>query len=99
MLHAVLELVGNLVVANAAFTHTCLQLLVYSFLPPPGPPPPVEASQGEWALSAEAAAVQAAVITTLEQVRGRGGEVDVCGGGRGAGGGDNNAGAGEGERL
>ena len=92
MLHAVLELVGNLVVANAAFTHTCLQLLVYSFLPPPGPPPPAEASQGEWALSAEAAAVQAAVITTLEQVRGRG---CVCRGGRSAGGGDNNAGTGE----
>ena len=65
---AVLEFICNLVVANAAFTHTCLQLLVYSFLPPPKPPKP-GAEEGEWKMSEEAAVVQAAVLSALEKVR------------------------------
>ncbi len=64
---AVLDLVANLVVANAAFTHTCLQLLVYSFLPPPSPPGQDE-DQGEWKIDDDAAEVQAAVLATLEKV-------------------------------
>lgn len=65
--HAVLELVGNLVVSNAAFTHTCLQLLVYSFIPPPAPPSP-ETDQGGWTASDEATLVQTEVVSTLEKV-------------------------------
>lgn len=66
---AVLELVGNLVVVNSAFTHTCLQLLVYSFLPPPSPPQP-DAGQGEWQPSEEELTIQASVLNALNKVRG-----------------------------
>ena len=65
---AVLELVSNLVVANSAFTHTCLQLLVHSFLPPPGPPVP-DLDSGAWSPPEGAVDVQLAVLSTLEKVR------------------------------
>jgi len=80
---AVLELVGNLVVVNSAFTHTCLQLLVYSFLPPPSPPAP-DAGQGQWQPSEEELDIQATVLSALNKVRRGGGGGDgpeeVCGG-------------------
>lgn len=67
---SVLDFVTNLVVANTAFVHTCLQVLVYSFLPPPAPPPPVDpADAGKlWQPSAREAEVQAAVIAALDRV-------------------------------
>lgn len=64
---AVLELVSNLVVVNSAFTHTCLQLLVYSFLPPPAPPLP-DAGQGKWQPSQEDLSIQATVLNALNKV-------------------------------
>uniref|UniRef100_A0A7S3QYM0 Uncharacterized protein n=1 Tax=Dunaliella tertiolecta TaxID=3047 RepID=A0A7S3QYM0_DUNTE len=64
---AVLELVGNLVVVNSAFTHTCLQLLVYSFLPPPSPPQP-DAGQGEWQPSQQELNIQASVLNALNKM-------------------------------
>jgi RNA polymerase I-specific transcription initiation factor RRN3 len=76
---SVLDLIGNLVVSNVAFTHTCLQLLVYSFLPPPSPPVPDE-DIGAWVISDDAAIVQAAVLSTLEKVRILGGRMGSKGG-------------------
>jgi hypothetical protein len=65
---AVLDLIGTLVVANAVFTHTCLQLLVYNFIPPPAPPSP-DSEQGEWRVTEEARSVQESVLSTLEKAR------------------------------
>lgn len=65
---AVLDLVGNLVVANTAFTHTCLHLLVLNFLPPPATPPP-EANLGSWKPAEEETMVQSAVLGALTKVR------------------------------
>ncbi|GAX81547.1 hypothetical protein CEUSTIGMA_g8975.t1 [Chlamydomonas eustigma] len=64
---AVLEFVANIVVSNSAFTHSCLQLLVYSFLPPPSPPAP-ELDQGEWIIPEDARLIQTVVLGTLEKI-------------------------------
>jgi RNA polymerase I-specific transcription initiation factor RRN3 len=67
----VLEFSCNLVVANAAFAHTCIQLLIYSLTPPPGPRDPNDPSQdphGPWQPSQHAAAVHQAVLEALTRV-------------------------------
>ncbi|PNH03401.1 RNA polymerase I-specific transcription initiation factor RRN3 [Tetrabaena socialis] len=71
ILSAVLDFTRNLVVANSAFTHTCLQLIVYSFTPPPGPPDPTDPSQdphGAWRPSEQALTVHQALLSLLNRV-------------------------------
>ncbi|KXZ57030.1 hypothetical protein GPECTOR_1g930 [Gonium pectorale] len=73
VLSAVLEFTRNLVVANSAFTHTCLQLIVYSFTPPPAPPNPTDPSQdphGPWRPSDQALGVHEALHSVLSRVMG-----------------------------
>lgn len=64
---AVLDLVTNVVVANPAFAHTCLQLLVFSLLPPPGTPTP-DTSRGSWKMAEDEVMVQQAVLAALMKV-------------------------------
>lgn len=73
VLTAVLEFTRNLVVANAAFSHTCFQLLVYSFTPPPAPPNPNDPSQdpdGPWRPAEQAVAVHFSLLSVLGRVLG-----------------------------
>lgn len=66
---AVLDFVVHLVVANAAFIHACLQLLVYSLVPPPAPSAEA-AAHGPWQPSEEVTRVQAGVVQALIKVSG-----------------------------
>eukprot|EP00887_Chlorella_sp_A99_P008082 scaffold12.g8082.t1 len=59
---AALELVTHLVVANGGLVQACLQALVYSLLPPPGPPTPDAAAGRPWAPDPEEAATQDEVL-------------------------------------
>ena len=62
-----LEFVSHLVVANTAFIHACLQLLVYSLTPPPTAP--IEgADHGPWKPSEHDLSVQATVLQALNRV-------------------------------
>ncbi|KAG2498036.1 hypothetical protein HYH03_003797 [Edaphochlamys debaryana] len=73
LLAAVLDFTRNLVVANSAFTHTCLQLIVYSFTPPPAPPNPSDPSQdphGPWRPSEAALGVHASLLGVLSRLLG-----------------------------
>ncbi|KAJ9509497.1 hypothetical protein QJQ45_001961 [Haematococcus lacustris] len=64
---AVLDFVGHLVVMNPAFTHSCLHLLVYSFLPPAAPQAE-DAGKHSWQPPAEQLEIQACVLNTLLKV-------------------------------
>ncbi|KAL6758121.1 RNA polymerase I-specific transcription initiation factor RRN3-domain-containing protein, partial [Haematococcus lacustris] len=64
---AVLDFVGHLVVMNPAFTHSCLHLLVYSFLPPAAPQAE-DAGKHSWQPPAEHLEIQACVLNTLLKV-------------------------------
>ncbi|KAG2436969.1 hypothetical protein HXX76_006484 [Chlamydomonas incerta] len=73
VLTAVLEFTRNLVVANAAFSHTCFQLLVYSFTPPPAPSNPNDPSQdphGPWRPAEQAVTVHSSLLSVLGRVLG-----------------------------
>ncbi|GFR40492.1 hypothetical protein Agub_g1060 [Astrephomene gubernaculifera] len=73
VLSAVLDFTRTLVVANSAFTHTCLQLIVYSFTPPPGPPKPDDPSQeplGPWRPSEQALTVHQSLLSSLSRLLG-----------------------------
>ncbi|MEW5303167.1 MAG: hypothetical protein WDW36_005886 [Sanguina aurantia] len=63
---ALVGVISNLVVANTAFVHTCLQMLVGSFTPPASPPIP-EADLGPWVPSEQEVAVQACVLQALSK--------------------------------
>lgn len=66
---AVLDLVTHMVVANGALVQSCLQTLVYSLLPPPGPPLP-DPNPGEaWQPAEGQAQVQDEVVAAAEKVR------------------------------
>lgn len=66
---ALLDWVVHVVVANGALVQTCLQTLVYSLLPPPGPPLP-DPNPGEaWAPSPEQSAIQDEVLAATQKVR------------------------------
>jgi hypothetical protein len=66
---ALLDWVTHVVVANGALVQSCLQTLVYSLLPPPGPPQP-DPNPGEaWRPQAGQELVQDAVLEATEQVR------------------------------
>ena len=61
----------HLVVSNSAFTHTCLQVVVYSMLPPPRPTAPGKnGDDGPWQPSQEVLQVQGAVLMALDKVGG-----------------------------
>ncbi len=63
-----LDWVCHVVVANGALVQTVLQTLVYSLLPPPGPPLP-DPNPGEaWEPQPGQAAVQDEVVAALEKV-------------------------------
>ncbi|KAI3426053.1 hypothetical protein D9Q98_008021 [Chlorella vulgaris] len=65
---ALLDWVTHVVVANGALVQSCLQTLVYSLLPPPGPPQP-DPNPGEaWRPQAGQELVQDAVLEATEQV-------------------------------
>eukprot|EP00798_Chlamydomonas_sp_ICE-L_P000589 gene589-2011_t len=68
--NAVVELVTSLVVANAAFTHTCLQMLIFSFLPPPGSHANGGDNEGNgtWEQTHEAVAAHAVVLGAMQKV-------------------------------
>ncbi|EFJ48520.1 hypothetical protein VOLCADRAFT_120872 [Volvox carteri f. nagariensis] len=71
VLSAVLDFTRNLVVANSAFTHSCLQLIVYSFTPPPeatSPGEPSEDLHGPWRPSEQALAVHQSLLPILVRV-------------------------------
>ncbi|GLC47104.1 hypothetical protein PLESTF_001444200 [Pleodorina starrii] len=73
VISAVLDFTRNLVVANSAFTHTCLQLIVYSFTPPPGSASPTDPSldpHGPWRPSEQAMAVHQSLSAILSRVLG-----------------------------
>lgn len=66
-----LNFICNLVVANSVFTHTCMQLLVYSFIPPPGFALSGDTSldlDGPWWPSEQAMLVQQAVLPAVNRV-------------------------------
>ena len=65
---AALELLTHLVVANGALVQSCLQTLVYSLLPPPGPPQPDALAGRAWQPSEEEAAIQDEVLAATEKV-------------------------------
>lgn len=65
---ALLDWVTHVVVANGSLVQSCLQTLVYSLLPPPGPPLP-DPNPGEaWAPSEGQAAVQDEVLAASHKV-------------------------------
>lgn len=67
---ALLDWLCHVVVANGALVQTCLQMLAYSLLPPPGPPLP-DPSPGEaWQPVAAQAAIQDEVLAATEKVGG-----------------------------
>jgi hypothetical protein len=66
---AVLDLVTHMVVANGALVQSCLQTLVYSLLPPPGPPLPDPTPGEAWQPAAGQAQVQDEVVAAAEKVR------------------------------
>lgn len=66
---ALLDWMTHAVVANGALVQTCLQTLVYSLLPPPGPPLP-DPNPGEaWQASEAQALIQDEVLAAAEKVR------------------------------
>ncbi|KAL4436668.1 hypothetical protein ABPG75_003807 [Micractinium tetrahymenae] len=65
---ALLDWVCHVVVANGALVQTALQTLVYSLLPPPGPPLPDPCPGEEWAPQPAQAAVQDEVVAATEKV-------------------------------
>ncbi len=69
---AVLDLMTNMMAANSAFVQSCLQVLLFSMLPPPAPPAPVDAAQlgTAWQPSEQAVEVQGQVLGAMEKVRG-----------------------------
>ncbi|PRW34096.1 RNA polymerase I-specific transcription initiation factor RRN3-like [Chlorella sorokiniana] len=65
---ALLDWVGHVVVANGALVQSCLQTLVYSLLPPPGPPLP-DPNPGEaWQPAEGQTAIQDEVLAATEKV-------------------------------
>lgn len=65
---ALLDWVCHVVVANGALVQTVLQTLVYSLLPPPGPPLP-DPNPGEaWVPQPAQAAIQDEVVAAAEKV-------------------------------
>lgn len=68
MREAILEFITHITVANGALVHSCLQCLVYSLVPPPGPPVPDPNPGQSWKPTPEEAAIQAQVVEALEKV-------------------------------
>eukprot|EP00879_Flechtneria_rotunda_P029703 GHRR01032144.1.p1 GENE.GHRR01032144.1~~GHRR01032144.1.p1 ORF type:complete len:194 (+),score=57.72 GHRR01032144.1:208-789(+) len=66
---AVLELTVELIVASSTFIPNCLQVLIYSLLPPPGSPPLQPDQRGKaWSPPPLAVEVQEQVVNAVEQV-------------------------------
>ncbi|GBF88999.1 hypothetical protein Rsub_01498 [Raphidocelis subcapitata] len=64
---ALLDALVNLMVANGAFTHNCLQALLFSLLPPPGAAAAADEPGAEWAPAAAALEVQGEVLCAIEK--------------------------------
>eukprot|EP00879_Flechtneria_rotunda_P027592 GHRR01029563.1.p1 GENE.GHRR01029563.1~~GHRR01029563.1.p1 ORF type:complete len:775 (+),score=300.41 GHRR01029563.1:409-2733(+) len=65
---AVLELTVELIVASSTFIPNCLQVLIYSLLPPPGSPPLQPDQRGKaWSPPPLAVEVQEQVVNAVEQ--------------------------------
>lgn len=67
-----LDWVAHVVVANGALVQSCLQTLVYSLLPPPGPPLPDPHPGEQWQPLEGQALIQDEVLGATEKVRGLG---------------------------
>lgn len=65
---ALLEALVNLMVANAAFKHNCLQAMLFSLLPPPGAAAGPDEPGAEWVPAAAALEVQGEVLEAIEKV-------------------------------
>ena len=70
---ALLDWISHVVVANGALVQTCLQTLVYSLLPPPGPPLPDPYAGEAWRAAEAQATIQDEVVAVTEKVRRRSG--------------------------
>jgi hypothetical protein len=62
-----LELVINLILANATFANTCFNLLVFNLTPPPAPPAP-EQQAGPWSPPESQTHVQDIIIHSIEHI-------------------------------
>ena len=65
---AVLHFICHAVVANGSCIQSSLHVLVYSMIPPPGPPSPDPCPGEAWNPSEETAAIQNSVIVAMKRV-------------------------------
>jgi len=66
---ALLEALVNLMVANHAFMHNCMQAMLFSLLPPPGVAAAPDAAGAGWEPTALALEVQGQVLDAVSKVR------------------------------